>query len=314
MTRTIITISLLLNILFLTGQNVEHPLIVEGNSLILHNKYHEAIDKYTTFIDRNPKKAIGYTKRAYARNLIGRHEDALKDIFEALSIDSRNAETYYVHGLIQARMENFEKALVELNTALDIKPNYKYAIAGKIYVYYKMEDYREAYSLVKDAIDTYPNFGNLYFYRGQIFTERNKFDKAVIDFTQALSKPHNVENYKIYIGRGNAYLRMENLTEAAADFRKSISMFKNSAPAYHGRGVINYRLGRFSEAVEDFQESIMIIHQSPEMFEENPESYYNLAMCFLKMEELEKACKNFHLGCDLGNQNSCKMVILRCMR
>ena len=50
-----------------------------------------------------------------------------------------------------------------------------------------------------------------------------------------------------------------------------------------------------------------------ELDPQNPFAFYNRGMIYLKQENEDKACEDFHASCRLGNKNACKAVMARCI-
>lgn len=199
------------------------------------------------------------------------------------------------------------QALEKTREALQIDPSHIPAIQRQINIYYLMNDDKEALRLVEDAIKEYPNEPELFYLRGIVNNNRERYSKAIQDFDQALALLDESDSYKVYLGRGIAHLSIMEYTQAMADFSKSIELNDSLASAYHSRALLNYELQDYNAAIEDFLKTL-------DHAEETPVLYFNLGMSYYRLSDLTNACPYFHKACTMGNNNACRMVLMECAK
>ena len=144
-------------------------------------------------------------------------------------------------------------------------------------------------SLMSRAANQTPNLTKLsftdYYQRGHTAYQRQDYEQAVVNFTQAIKKnpqsaksyidlansQYNLNNYeaalanynqalkldpqevKAYVNRGNAYYMLANYSsdpnreykQAIADFNTAININKNDAEAYIRRGVVRFEINKY---------------------------------------------------------------------
>ncbi len=219
---------------------------------------------------------------------------------------------YFVKGLINLREEQYEDAHRNFNKALEINANYKPAITGKIETFFKENDLRKAENFANEAINRFPDYGDFYYHLGKILIKRNRYERAIEAFNKALESYVEVHPFDILLNRADAKQNLDMLEEALLDYNEAIMMNNNKSIVYHVRGVVHYKLKQYEKAIADFERSIEIVKQDETHNTVNSNTYYNLGMSYLRIEDRISACQNFHKGCQSGNQNACRMVIIRC--
>jgi len=90
----------------------------------------------------------------------------------------------------------------------------------------------------------------VYFDRGVMSLGKLDYNKAIIEFTEAIRLDVNCA--LAYLGRGNAYSNQGNLDQAIRDYCEAIRLDPNYAIAYYNRGAVYQRKGKFSKAFSDY--------------------------------------------------------------
>ena len=90
-------------------------------------KLETAYKVFSTIIESAPDWAEGWNKRATVLYLMGRYQDSLKDIDEVLKRESRHFGALSGQGLVETKLENYEKAIKSYQAAQKIYPSIKTA-------------------------------------------------------------------------------------------------------------------------------------------------------------------------------------------
>lgn len=155
--------------------------------------------------------------------------------------------------------------------------------------------------------------------RGSAYTAKGQYDKAIADFSQALTL--NPKDGISYIGRGYAYLQNSDFEHADADFDAAIRLHTQPAVAYSGKGMIDFVHDRYDRAIEDFGQTVRlqpneaegftmrclaraIVGKLPEAMADcdraikldpnDAEAYSNRGLVYLKMKQPTAALANYH--------------------
>ena len=81
------------------------------------------VTSYSIIIDSAPDWAEGWNKRATVLYLMERYHDSLNDIDEVLKRESRHFGALSGQGLVQIKLENYEKAIKSYQAVQKIYPS-----------------------------------------------------------------------------------------------------------------------------------------------------------------------------------------------
>ena len=97
----------------------------EGSSLVRVNEFSKAIEIFTEVIDKDPKWAEAWNKRATVLYLMGDYQASQNDINKVLSLEKRHFGALAGQGLVNIKLKNYEKAIKSYKQALEIHPYMK---------------------------------------------------------------------------------------------------------------------------------------------------------------------------------------------
>jgi tetratricopeptide (TPR) repeat protein len=139
-----------------------------------------------------------------------------------------------------------------------------------------------------------------YYDRGREFFKKGQYDRAIENFTVALSMDID-PSYSTYVNRGCCYLEIKQHNKAIKDFKQAISLSPNDAKPYGWCGVAFYEKAIYFEAIRYFDKAIEL--------EPNSAIYYlNRGHSYKKMGRQSLAVSDFKKACDLGEEDGCKQV------
>ena len=94
----------------------------KGTKLMQGNTLAESIKVFSNLIDLDPSWAEAWNKRATALYLIGDYEGSQKDIDKVLELEDRHFGALAGQGLVNIKLENYEKAIESYERAQEIYP------------------------------------------------------------------------------------------------------------------------------------------------------------------------------------------------
>jgi tetratricopeptide (TPR) repeat protein len=105
-----------------------------------------------------------------------------------------------------------------------------------------------------DAVidETLKNLANGYYFRGVAKADKNDYDGAIGDYTQALKVDPQDPDY--LNSRAQAYEAKNDLDKALADYNQSLKVNPKSIYAYNNRGAAYQRKGDYARAAADYGE------------------------------------------------------------
>ena len=172
----------------------------------------------------------------------------------------------------------------------------------------KNDHIQDALADYKKAIEIYPIDSTSYLNRALLYTEMKNYHSALDDLNQAIKlQPTSA---LMYSKRGLVKYNMQNNKEALADFNQSLKLNPNNVEAYNIRAIIRFSANDYKGSEDDFSHAIRLEPL-------NSELYKNRGIMSLKMQQLEKACKDLTTADSMGNvtvtqmlQQYCKKTVL----
>ena len=99
--------------------------LAEGSNFVVKKKLLKAIEIFTEVIDQDPNWAEAWNKRATALYMLGDYERSQDDIDKVLNLEKRHFGALAGQGLVNIKLENYEKAIESYQKAQEIYPSMK---------------------------------------------------------------------------------------------------------------------------------------------------------------------------------------------
>ena len=96
--------------------------LLKGSNLMQGDTISESIKIFSKLIESDPNWAEAWNKRAIALYLIGDYEGSQKDIDKVLELEDRHFGALAGQGLVNIKLENYEKAIESYERAQEIYP------------------------------------------------------------------------------------------------------------------------------------------------------------------------------------------------
>ena len=138
-------------------------------------------------------------------------------------------------------MEKYDAALEDFGKAIELDSNYADAYNGRASVYLKQENNESAKINFKDSGVNYINVDNT---------------KAREAFNKAIEIDNNYGEAYFYLGQVDS--RQSNWPEAIKQYNKAIELGFAEDYVYDNRGCAKYKLHEYDEAIKDFNEALKI--------------------------------------------------------
>ena len=149
-------------------------------------RHEEAISDLNEAIRLKPNYAEAYSVRGLSKSNLGRHEEAISDFNEAIRLNPNLADVYSLRGLSKNALDRREEAISDLNEAIRLNPNLADAYSLRGLSKNALDRHEEAISDFNEAIRLNPNLTNAYFFRGVAKVELGKVEEAKVDYQMAL--------------------------------------------------------------------------------------------------------------------------------
>jgi tetratricopeptide (TPR) repeat protein len=166
-------------------------------------------------VSKSPHKARAYSSRGYIYIKRGDLQSAVRDLNEAVALDSSFFDAYLNRGIAYGMQRDFAKALNDFNTALRL-----------------------------DSTDT-----RVLTNRANVYMEEGDFVKAIQDMNRALAL--DPENALALTNRGLLYSRLGQYARAIADFNEALRLNPGLLEAYYNRSLAYSKSGQRELALRD---------------------------------------------------------------
>ena len=214
----------------------------------------------------------------------GDFDKAIKDFTTTIEIKPDFFGAYNNRGIAYRRKGDFDTAIQNYDKAIEIKPDYAEAYNNRGIAYGEKRDFDTAIQNYDKAIEIKPRLAEAYYGRGIVYREKRDFDTAIQDFTTAIEiKPDFADAYH---GRGLAYVGKRDFDTAIQDFTTAIEIKPDSAEAYCNRGIAYVGKRDFDTAIQDLTTAIEI---KPDF----ADAYHGRGVAYGKKGDFDTAIQDF---------------------
>jgi tetratricopeptide (TPR) repeat protein len=130
--------------------------------------------------------------------------------------------------------------------------------------FYEKREYTEALINLNKAIEIDPNFAQAYYVRGNIKDAFDDRHGAMKDYNIALEK--NSKFTDVFFARGNVKMKLQDYYGAIADYSSAISFNENYIEAYYQRGRAKQFLQAYEDAINDCSKIIQLNAKSVDAY------------------------------------------------
>jgi len=245
-------------------------------------------------------------------------EDEINDRHNILKTESENEQYFSCFESVPRSAKHFIKPLQQFD-------NSRLA---------KSEENDKDIKKVSEEINAFPENSALYVQRGDLYFNRHEFEKAVVDYSEAIKLDDNAD--EAYFGRGMALGRQGLIQQGINDLSTYIKRHPYNSRAYTKRGVRYIWLGNLPAAKEDMLEAISlditnaeahddlgVIYASESNFDKAiyhfkqsvyydrsyQKAYHNLAMAYLMTDSFARALTNINKGLKLDKDNRNSLLL-----
>jgi tetratricopeptide (TPR) repeat protein len=176
--------------------------------------------------------------------------------------DQMSYLTLLISGLARYEADDYTGAIERFTDALNLRTNPPEITNPAIIYVYRGDGYFEEHNLDKaladysKAISLKPDYASAFCHRGIAYEHKGEHDLALADFSKVITINHDhIDGYR---NRGITYERKGEYDLALADFNKAISLNPDDALAYTGRGVVYKYKREYDLAIADFSEAISL--------------------------------------------------------
>ncbi|MDP7035933.1 MAG: tetratricopeptide repeat protein, partial [Planctomycetota bacterium] len=221
--------------------------LVEGAIALCNTRHVEAV----SFIEILRIK-LGQNSPEWIRveRYLDRLPEAVKDS------EATEASILCSRGLRRANKGDFQGALSDFDTAIQLAPEHAQLFVNRGRVYFFLKKHEESLRDFDEAIRLQPWIFEAFMNRGNTYMELGKFEKALSDFNRVLElRPGNAG---AYLNRGNAMSALNRLRPAVFEYQRALRMNPGFTSALGNLGVVYLQLNENAKALDAFERLIRI--------------------------------------------------------
>lgn len=143
--------------LSMTEKHGLNDLLVEAMNAHLENRLSDAIDLYTQLILVSPNHYI-YNHRGLVYFTLSDYEKAINDFTTAIQMAPKDTRVYTNRGLTYRMLKKYDESLKDFNKSLELNPLWPDTFYGRSLTYYDLGDIKHAIEDCDKAISIKPDF------------------------------------------------------------------------------------------------------------------------------------------------------------
>ncbi len=218
-----------------------------------------AYEKAKAFSEKTPEKERLFIEAAYARTIERDPDKRFRILLQIAEKYPREKRVHYYIGLYYEGKNMLDQALEEYNKALELDPNYGYAINQCAYLYADLGQFEKAIRHLERYASLLPGDANPVDSIAEIYFRMGKLDEAILKYKEALEiRPDFGSDMRMaYI-----YALKENYPQALKWINQYMDMAQSPGVKAGGlawRGFFCYALlGRYERALDDIDSAMKI--------------------------------------------------------
>lgn len=269
-----------------------------------HGDYERTIQQANRILVYNEQNYIVLTLKGAALGGLGRNEEAIAQLTQAIRAQSTYIPAYYWRAVVSYGMRDYENAALDMETVALSEPE-------DVELQMALASYRMAAGWFAQAIDQYTELlrqdstlvGEN---RATALTKRSEakyrigdVQGAHADADQALALDlPGMPTYGAYVARGNIYLREDQYGEALDAIEAAIAARPDSVA--DARVALDFNNRGYGQLMQgDTQAALADINKAQALFPENAFVYRNRALVYLKLGKRTDACADIQRAIEL---------------
>lgn len=229
--------------------------MITFQKFIMKKKYDKVIYLVDNEIERNSKSDFLYRIRGYAYFQLHNYENASSDLVKSYSISKDTTPIQVVKTIAACEvffLGRYGFALDKLNHLIlyDSTDAELFFLRGTSYN--KQNSYNKALIDLNKAISLNPEYDVAYNERGLLYKNLKEYVKSIDDFTKYISIDST--SFFSYYNRGIAYLYLKENNKAINDFNKAL-VLKDTSIVYYNRAVAYSFLKEKQKSCDDLYRS-----------------------------------------------------------
>ena len=265
-----------------------------AQSQVETKEFADALGSYEALKRRKAFKAEDQAKYGLALFRLGRDEESLKALTDAIATDSTNCESYFSLGSIYMKKKDYEKAAAMFDKRISCDPKtislaaYLNAAAS----YMQVKNFPRVRELLFTTIEKRPDYLPARLWLARYYTQVDSLDFAKTEYDSVLKQiGTSTDKYKTEAGEahyllGMYYFRKQQFGQAVESFRKAVGLGREdpSLRLTQGQAVMQTLdpTGDPAENDSKIQECIRLFRRTIELDASNSQAHLWLAQGLIR--------------------------------
>lgn len=156
--------------------------------------WYDSITLWDHVIDTTGETSFPLMKRGIAYRHLNDFEKALNDLNASITLNNQYPIVYENRGYIYLLEEDYQSAIADFNKALKMDPQSAYSLRNLGLCYLNLQEYDKALLLLNQSIDIDADNAYAYKTRGSVYIKLNQLDQACIDLKKSVILGLSEEN------------------------------------------------------------------------------------------------------------------------
>ncbi|MEI6749702.1 MAG: tetratricopeptide repeat protein [Bacteroidales bacterium] len=266
-----------------------------ANEYMTMGLYDKAIDHFHLAINNDFALDNVLTELGESYDLGNRLDDGV-DYFNKLVNESPyNSDAWLSLGLLQYRLELYEKAIEAYDYSLAIDPAYVAAMLNKANAYFAMGHYFKAINTYKEAFEIEEPEAMTIYCMGECYEKLEKYNLAVEKYKKALELDETLAD--AWIGIGVCLGEQGNFDAALRHILHAVELEPTNAEFWFILADTQQSAGHNDDAIQSFRKVAVIEPQ-------NPDIWLEFSHVYAEREEYEMAIDVLNEGISLQPENA----------
>lgn len=224
--------------------------------------YEDAIEQYNKWLSEDSDNSKAYIARAKAYKRLDNKEKAANDYSRAAAL-TEDEEDFMRAANLYLDIKDYERAAKMATRAINEDKKHINAHKKAIKSYIKLEEYKKAQHYSNKLIDIEENAGNFY-WRGYIESKLNNLTQAENDLRKSIKlSPEIINPYKTL---ADVLYRAEKYDQALAICNKGLKIDKKNKPLLKTRSLVYKEKDEYPKAINDLSKILLFNSKDTEIF------------------------------------------------
>jgi tetratricopeptide (TPR) repeat protein len=220
------------------------------------NKTRQTKEVLERTVKKFPESTEALMKLSELYFIVKQYKEAIENINKALKINENIAKAYYLKGSIYRESGDTTKAISSLETAVEQDNRFADAFYD-LGIIYAARKNPIAFDYYGNALRVDPGYVDAQYAKAKLLQDLGKYDEAISEYTALLNKDKNYSQAEYNIGA--IYLDVKGDHQKAIDhLNKAIELNDQWAAAYFARGYSYAKLGNKLNAAADYKKCLSI--------------------------------------------------------